>query len=370
MTTLNDGRLMKRVLVTGAGGPASINFIMSLRISSEKMYIIGVDVNKFRIHLAPTNSKFIVPKATSENYIDALNEIIRKESAEFIHPQPDIEVRVLSENRDKVKANLFLPSKKAIRICQDKFESARIWFKKGIPTARTIEIKNKKDVESAFEKFGCPIWIRAKYGAGGRGSTAAYNIKTAISWIEYWKARGEKWEFIAQEFLSGRNLAFHSVWKEGELVTSMVRERLEYIYPSLAPSGITGTPTVQRTIHAPKVNEVAVEAVLAIDSNFNGIACVDLKENGEGVPCVTEINAGRMFTTSFFFSYASKILYGDYRANFPYIYLKLAYKEEIPNFPKFDVLPENLYWIRHIDAPACLVRNEKVLGAMYEWKEK
>lgn len=359
---------MKRILVTGAGGPASINFAMSLRISPEKLYIAGVDINKFRIHLAPTDSKFIVPKATEKNYIDVLNEIIRKEKLEFVHPQPDIEVRVLSENRERLEANVFLPSKRAIRICQDKLESAKIWLKKGIPTAKTIEIRSEKDIESAFEEFGSPIWIRAKHGAGGRGSTPAYNVETAVSWINYWKARGENWEFIAQEYLNGRNLAFHSVWKEGELVASMARERLEYIYPNLAPSGITGTPAVQRTIHDQKVNDIAVEAVLAIDSNFSGIACVDLKENREGIPCVTEINAGRMFTTSFFFSYASKVLYGDYRANFPYIYLKLAYKEEIPEIPKFNILPEGIYWIRHIDAPARLVKDGNVLGAMYRWK--
>ncbi len=358
---------MKRIMVTGAGGPASINFIMSLRISPEKIYVVGVDANPFRIHLAPVDSRFTVPRATEEDYIDVLNDIVQKEKLDFIHAQPDIEVRVLSENRNKLEANVFLPSEETIRICQDKLESARIWMKKGVPTARTIEIRNERDIERAFEEFGSPVWIRARHGAGGKGSTPAYNVETAVSWIKYWRARGEDWGFIAQEFLGGRNLAFHSIWKNGELVVSMARERLEYIYPNLAPSGITGTPTVQRTIHDDKVNKIAVEAILAIDPNFEGIACVDLKENREGIPCVTEINAGRMFTTSFFFPYASKILFGDYRGNLPYIYLKLAYRERIPPLPKFNVLPENLYWIRHVDAPACLVKDGRVLGRMYRW---
>jgi carbamoyl-phosphate synthase large subunit len=145
----------------------------------------------------------------------------------------------------------------------------------------------------------------------------------------------------------------------------MTRERLEYIYPHLAPSGITGTPSVQRTIHDKEVNKIGTEAVLAIDSNFNGIACVDLKEDEKGIPCATEINAGRMFTTSYFFSFASKVFLHNYYANIPYIYVKLAYKETVPNIPKYDVLPENVYWIRHIDAPAKLVKDGKVLGAMY-----
>jgi hypothetical protein len=73
-----------------------------------------------------------------------------------------------------------------------------------------------------------------------------------------------------------------------------------------------------------------------------------------------------MFTTSFFFSYASKILRKDYNVNIPYLYVKLAFKESIPDTQKYDVLPENVYWIRHMDAPARLVHNGKVIGEMYQ----
>jgi hypothetical protein len=45
--------------------------------------------------------------------------------------------------------------------------------------------------------------------------------------------------------------------------------------------------------------------------------------------------------------------------------MKLAYEEGIPKMPQYDLLPENVYWIRHIDAPARLVKDDKVLGAMY-----
>ena len=83
------------------------------------------------------------------------------------------------------------------------------------------------------------------------------------------------------------------------------------------------------------------------------------------MPCVTEINPGRMFTTSYFFSFASKMLRKDYGANIPYLYTRLAFKETIPQMPKYNVLPANVYWIRHMDAPARLAKDGKVLGAMY-----
>ncbi len=356
---------LKRILCTGAGGPAGINFVMSLKIAPEKMFIAGTEVNEHFIHLASTDKKFVVPKAKDPNYVDTLNDIIGKEKISFLHAQPDVEVEVVSEKREKINAPVFLPSKNAVKACQDKLESAKVWKKKNVPVARTIEIKKDSDIDKAFEEFGSPIWIRARTGAGGKGSTPADNRETAVSWIKYWQSRKVDWAFIAQEHLPGRNFAFHSIWKDGELVASMARERLEYIYAYLAPSGITGTPAVQRTVHEPEVNKIGTDAVLSIDSNFNGIASVDLKENAEGVPCVTEINPGRMFTTSFFFSYASKVLRKDYGVNIPYLCVKLAYKESIPEMPKYDLLPADVYWIRHMDAPAKLVKDGKVLGAMY-----
>jgi biotin carboxylase len=356
---------MKKILVTGAGGPAGINFIMSLRIAPEKIFLVGTEANEYFIHLASVDKRYLVPKATEANYIDGLIEVIRREHVEFVHAQPDIEVAVISENREKLGANVFLPSKETIRKCQDKLDCARILQKSDVPVAKSLELLDESDIDRAFKEFRSPIWIRARHGAGGRGSTPACNKETAFSWIRYWKSRKMNWKLIAQEHLPGRNIGFHSLWKDGELVTSMARERIEYIYPNLAPSGITGTPSVQRTIRNKTVNEIGTKAVLAIDPNFNGIACVDLKENREGTPCVTEINAGRMFTTSFFFSYASKTLRKDPYANIPYLYVKLAFKENIPDIPKYDALPENVYWIRHIDAPAKLVKDGKVIGEMY-----
>lgn len=356
---------MKKILVTGSGGPAGINFIMSLRIAPEKTFIIGTEANQYFIHLSPSDKKYLVPKANQQSYIRKIKEIIKKEKTEFLHPQPDIEVALISENREKLDTKLFLPSKDAVGKCQDKLESARIWSENQVPVAKVVELNDESDIVTAFENLGTPIWIRARHGAGGRGSTLAYNEKTASAWIEYWKARKVDWQFIAQENLPGKNMGFHSLWRDGQLVTSMARQRIEYIYPYLAPSGVTGTPTVQKTINDENINRIGTSAVKSIDSKFNGIACVDLKENKEGVPCVTEINPGRMFTTSFFFSYASKILRKDFYANIPYLYVKLAYGENLPDIPKYDTLPENVYWIRHVDAPARLVKDGKIIGEMY-----
>jgi len=355
---------MKKILVTGAGGPAGVNFLRSLNSVEEKMELYGTDINIYHKEFSKpwTKEMFIVPRATSAEYIPKINEIIESKQIEFVHPQPDIEVSIISENREKFNAMTYLPKKETIRILQDKFKSADIWKDKGFPSVKAIEIRIQNldtDIEKALELLGPKIWLRAKRGAGGIGSTPVENVDTGINWIKYWLSRGKKWEFIAQEFLPGRNIAFQSIFKEGELITSQARERIEYIYPYLAPSGVTGTPIVAKTIHNDDVNKMATQAVLTIDSQATGVFCVDMKGDKGGNICPTEINAGRFFTTSNFFSTASK-KYNVPKANMPYILIKLAYDEKIPEGPKYNVLPKDLFWIRHIDCGFTLVEGKNL----------
>src|SRR4030043_887672 len=207
---------MRRILVTGAGGPAGINFISSLRIAPEQMFIVGTEPNPPFIHLATTDIKYVIPRATEPDYISKLNEIIHKEKIEFLHAQPDIEVEVVSANREKLDTPVYLPSKKTVAACQDKLESARLWKKHSIPVAEFIEIRVESDIDRAFEELGSPIWIRATHGAGGIGSTPASNRQTATSWINYWKPGKAASKLIAQQHLPSIHFAFHPLWKAGE----------------------------------------------------------------------------------------------------------------------------------------------------------
>jgi carbamoyl-phosphate synthase large subunit len=172
-------------------------------------------------------------------------------------------------------------------------------------------------------------------------------LKAAQAWIAYWGQREVGWEWIAEEMLPGRDYGWTSIWNHGELVTSQGRERVEYIYPHLAPSGRTGTPTIAVTRHDQRVNDVASAAVIAIDDDATGVFCVDLRENARGVPVPTEINAGRFFTTSDFYAAAG--------FNFVDLYIRLGMGEEIERVPKVNAVQENVAWYRHIDCPARLV---------------
>jgi carbamoyl-phosphate synthase large subunit len=348
---------MKRILVTGAGGPAASNFIKSLRMGTENFYIVGTDTNPLHLELAPVDASYLLPRCDNPSYIPRLNEIIKKEMIDLVHPQPDIEVSIISERREEIDAKTFLPSKETIRTCQDKMDLAKVIQKNDVSRPISFPIRNKYDLNRALRSLldlnPDKAWLRAVKGAGGRASLPIKDAKHGEMWIDYWKKnRGLDWDsFMISEYLPGSEFAFQSIWKDGEVITSQARERLEYLFAYLTPSGQTSSPTVAKTVHREDVNMIATNAVMAVDKSASGVFCVDLKENTKGVPCVTEINSGRFFTTSNFFSEAG--------VNMPYMYIKLAFNEPFERPPKFNPLPEGWYWIRLMDMGHKLIKGEK-----------
>lgn len=345
---------MKRILVTGAGGAPAFNFIESLRLADEEFYIVGTDINKYHLKLSNADKNYCVPPVGDKAYLSTLNSIIAKEKIEFVHPQPDVEVRYLSSHIESLSAKTFLPSKEVIFKCQNKIETNNILSQAGVPVAESYVINNKQDLIEKLNlilKTNEKAWLRATVGAGSKAALPVKKIEHASSWIDYWTdMRGIGYgDFMVSEFLPGSEFAFQSVWHNGKLITSQARERCEYVFGHLTPSGQSSSPSVARTISRDDVNDVASRAILAVDKNASGVFCVDLKENKEKIPCVMEINAGRFFTTSNFFSTAG--------INMPYIYVELGYSSApADNIKQYNSLEEGLYWIRLMDMGKKLVR--------------
>lgn len=343
----------KTIIVTGAGGSASSNFVNSLRISPEKFNIIGTDINKYHIELNDLDERYIVPESKSSSYLNALNHIIEDRNVDFVHPQPDMEVLALAKIRDKLKARTFLPKTATLEYCQDKMRTTAKLAELKIPVPETYQVDSEGELDSIIsrlQKRNQKVWMRATHGAGSKAALPVTAPLEAKGWIDYWASnKGIGYhDFIACEYLPGSDYAWQSLWKDGELLVSQARKRIMYLYGFLSPSGTSSTPSVAVTVHNSSVNETAHNAVRAIDEEASGIFCVDLKENQEGVPCVTEINAGRFFTTSNFFATAG--------CNMPYYHVKLGLNEEIPKLPKYNALPADLYWVRMVDMGYKLVR--------------
>jgi carbamoyl-phosphate synthase large subunit len=344
---------MRRILVTGAGGAAAANFVHSLRLAPEPFHVVGTDTSAYHLELAPVDARYLLPGADEPGYLDELNAVVKTESAEVVHPQPEQEVLLLARERERVGAATFLPSPEAVAICQDKATFAARMESAGLPAprfARPEDEESLREATAGILEAREQAWVRAVRGAGARASLPVSSPEQAVAWVRYWsERRGLGFaDFMVSEFLPGREFAFQSVWQDGRLVTSAARERLEYVFGHLMPSGQSSSPSVARTVHREDVNELASRAVTAVDPEATGVFCVDLKEDESGRPLVTEINAGRFFTTSNFLAEAG--------ANMPYSYVRLALGERVNGLPRFDAVDADLYWVRMIDMGFKLVR--------------
>jgi len=337
-----------RILLTGCGSPASQNFLQCLRSAPEPFYIVGADANPYHLEWGDLDAAYHSPLTSDPGYLAFLNHLCRAERIDFLHGQPDWEVAFLSAFRHLVAAATFLPSPEVAALSQDKFASSLLWWQAGLRTDCPRLIRDEDDLNDAAEEFGLPFWLRATTGAGARGSCKVTDLYQGRAWIEYWRWSGAEWSFMAQAYLPGPEYAWQSVWWEGRLICSATRERLEFVFPQHAPSGVTSSPVVARSVHNGAVNEVATAAILILDPRPHGIYGSDLKCDANGSPRPTEVNAGRFFTTSFFLASGG--------CNLPYYYVLMGLGRSIPQLLQYDAIPPNLYWIRHIDCGQLLIR--------------
>lgn len=345
-----------RILITGAGGSAAHNFVDALKLSSTDYYLVGTDTRPYHLELAQTDQKYLVPPVSDPGYLPTMNKIIDREKIDLVHTQPDVEVAFLAQYRDKLNAKVFLPPTSEIDLCHDKLRFNEVLKQAGVGVPEAYHLVDDNAVERAvvaLRENHSKVWVRAIRGAGSKASLPISSAAQAKAWIAYWVSeKGLRPEdFMASQFLPGREFAWQSLWHEGKLVSSQGRERVEYVFGNLTPSGQTSSPSVARTVSRQDVNAVSEAAVRAVSRRPHGVYGVDMKEDEAGRPLVTEINIGRFFTTSNFFAHAG--------LNLPEMYVRLGLGQAVGrDVQQYNPLPDDLYWVRMMDMGYKLVKGD------------
>jgi len=340
------------VLVPGAGGPGTVNLCRSLRRVPADLRLIGMDCDPAFATLALTDEVYIVPSVKDEEaYIKAVQKIIAQCRVTVIVPNNSLEARVLAIHASELGAALRLPSVETLEKANSKWASYQCWSAAGIPVPRTLLLTKPDSVQHAFDLFDSrPIWVR---GAGIPGSGiggAALPCKT-VAQAREWVGFYDGWNgMIASEFLPGDNLTWIALFDHGRLVTSQCRQRDRYVIPHVSPSGITGAPALSHTLTRSDAHETALAAARVLDSHLDGVVFIDMKCDAADVPRVTEMNAGRFGTTHFFYTAAG--------LNLPWLLVQMALGFDLPDLPERNPLPDDLYWVRTLDAGPVLISGD------------
>jgi hypothetical protein len=286
-----------RVLLTGAGTGSSGNVVRALRAMQPVPYIVGVHSDRFTLRQSLADRSYLCPPYGASEFVGAALDIVRKQRINVVMPGDDDAVKALSDHRRRFPMPLFLPSRGTIDLCQDKYALSVFLGRRGIPAPLTYAVRSLGDLERIFARFSREglLWCRARRGSRSVAATPVASVEQARAWITQWRdLRGVKVsDFMLSEYLPGRHFIVQSVWRDGLLLLAQATEVLSYFAAGNNPSGVFSLSSLAKTVVAPEALQVTLRAVKAIEKRPSGTFFTELKEAAGGVPCITEINAGR-----------------------------------------------------------------------------
>ncbi|WP_305982454.1 ATP-grasp domain-containing protein [Roseivirga thermotolerans] len=218
-----------RVLVTGIGGGGHGEQILkALKMANIPLDIIGADMTRISRGLSEVKTSFLLPPASSSEYIDVLIEKCKELDIEVLFHGSEPELRKMSEEREKIRgAGIFLPinNKQVIDTCMDKFKTVEFLKEHGFRYPKTYHITSLDDCNKV-ESF--PIVLKPSVGSGGSANT--YIVQTFEELAFCCKQMLQQYsEFIAQEYV-GTPDDEYTVGvlsdMEGEIVNSIAVHRM------------------------------------------------------------------------------------------------------------------------------------------------
>lgn len=321
---------MKRklnILITGVGGPTPRSFARAIKeIGNYVDYkLIGTDIHKYAIgHYQNSlfDKSYVTLRSSDFGYWSEMESLIQKETIDIAVILPEQEVLAWSKRQaeGKLPCKALIPPKLAVDQMLDKGILTKALSTSGlVPTSIIIDTNSQNLKTETEEVLKYPYWIRSATGSSGLGSYKIESFNDLQRWIAINKGINN---FIASEYLPGRNLACKMLYFNGKLVRAACAERVNYIMAKVAPSGITGNTSFGRLINDHKVFDVANKAMNIMfeltGAEQHGFYTVDLKENENGTPMITEINVRHVaFTQCFAMGGANlcedtiRLLHGD-----------------------------------------------------------
>lgn len=352
---------MKRVLVTLASGTLATGVIRSLRVGDPDIHIIGVDSSKYHIHQSEADELHLVPRADDPRFVDILVEIAKESNADFIWPMHDAEIGIVSENAAQIPVHTWVPPVEVCQVSRDKLATAERMQEAEVPAPPTVLIETQGDLKDAYEKLGPELWLRARSGAGGKGAFRAASIEHATYWMDI----NEGWgTFIAAEAIPDHgDYSWESLWKDGKLIAYQDETRIVKGNPGISQSGVKSRGVLLRSAPA-EVTRVAEAAVRALMPEPDGMFRVDMVGDANGVPRVTEVDAGR-------FGSGGVAYWHDFDYNFAYEALRMAFNEPINyEIPVANPIPGDMASITGLNQGKTLLKMSEVDPLVKELEER
>jgi carbamoyl-phosphate synthase large subunit len=267
------------VLIPGAGGPAAVSTIKSLRMADFAGRIVSTDANPLSAGFYLSDGFRVLPKASDASFYPAATRLIQEERVDIIFPTSGFDIYEYGRHKAELEHGGVVAAMSdvdAMTTCADKWQ----FYLKAHGAFPLPETSTDLVHWHTFPCFVKPIL--------GKGSRHAYRCD-----------RDEELRFYAsqlpgllvQEYLPGEEYTVDVLSDlEGTPLLAVPRTRLE------TKEGIS---TKGRVFNDAEIEGLCLE--MARHLNLKGPTCMQLKRDGAGSLKFLEVNprigGGIMFTT-------------------------------------------------------------------------
>jgi carbamoyl-phosphate synthase large subunit len=261
-----------RVLVTGAGGPAAIAAMKSLRADAS-VELLAADMDPWAsgLYLVPPQARTLIPAGGAADFTEVALARCRALGVDVLLPTVDAELRPLAAARARFAAHgidLLLAPAGALDVILDKLVLAR-HCAAVVRVPRTEALDDGTDPSS----WSYPVVVKPRSGSGSRG------FLIVSSGAELTALAGEP-GLLVQEFLPGEEYSIDVLADAGGRVIAVV--------PRLRARVDSGVSVGGRTVHDGELESFGRAVAEATGVTF--VANVQCKRDAGGRPALLEVN--------------------------------------------------------------------------------
>lgn len=340
------------ILITGVGGPTPRSFAIALKEYSDytSYNLFATDIDPLSIGLYQDDlfeESFLIPKATNPDYWNAIEEIVITRGIDAAVILPEVEVQVWSRKmeEDKLPCRAILPDPSIAELLVDKAKMTAVLVDLDVVPPSVKFLRDANTFDLVFDVLNFPFWVRSTSGSSGLGSLKINSEIDLKNWIQI---NPDVDDFLASKYLPGRNLACKMLYYEGKLLRAACAERVNYVMSKVAPSGITGNTAFGRLLNEPGLVDLVSTAMNKLfnysGAKKRGFFTVDLKEDENGKPYITEVNIRHVAFTQCFAAGGANLAEDmirilDRDATFEYDYKYYEFEEGLIFLRDVDSLP-------------------------------
>ena len=260
-----------RVLVTGAGGPAAVSVLKSLR-ADPSVTLIAADMDPWAagLYLAPAADRTLIPAGLAAGFADVLLQRCIAMKIDIVIPTVDAELRPLAAARARYAwagTQLLLAPDRSLGLTLDKLALARC-------CADVVRVPRTEAFGAADPgSWTYPVIVKPRTGSGSR------DISLVESAAELAASTSSE-DLIVQEFLPGQEYSVDVLAdRRGHVVAAVprVREKVD-----------SGVSVAGRTVRDRELEQIGAAVVRCTGLTY--VANVQCRRDRAGRPALLEVN--------------------------------------------------------------------------------